>query len=140
MKVDYLRIFLKHGPFPDVEVKESEAKTAIGALCELYEEGFTDVIYVCGSDRVEEFREMLGKYNGKPTKSGIIPYEFNSLEIISAGERDPDADDVSGMSASKMRSLASEGNLEEFIKGVPTDARDLAVSYYSDVRKGMGLE
>ena len=83
---------------------------------------------------------MLGKYNGKPTKSGIIPYEFNSLEIISAGERDPDADDVSGMSASKMRSLASEGNLEEFIKGVPTDARDLAVSYYLDVRKGMGLE
>lgn len=139
-KVDYLRIFLKHGPYPDVEVKESEAKTAIGALCELYEKGFTDIIYICGSDRVEEFREMLGKYNGKPTKAGVIPYEFNSLEIVSAGERDPDAEDVSGMSASKMRALATEGNLEEFIKGVPTDARDLAVSYYNDVREGLGLE
>ena len=140
IKVDYLRIFLKHGPFPDVEVRESEARTAIRALSELYEDGFTDVVYICGSDRVEEFKELLGKYNGKPTKAGIIPYEFNSLEIVSAGERDPDADDVSGMSASKMRALASEGNLEEFIKGVPVDARDLAISYYEDVRAGMGLE
>ena len=83
---------------------------------------------------------MLGKYNGKPTKSGVIPYEFNSLEIVSAGERDPDADDISGMSASKMSDLSSEGNLDEFIKWVPTYARDLAISYYKDVREGMGLE
>lgn len=140
VKLDYLRVFLSHSEYNDVEVKESPVINAIGALSELYNEGITDIVYICGSDRIDDFKVMLDRYNGKPTKSGVIPYQFDSLEIVSAGERDPDADDVSGMSASKMRALAKEGKEEEFIKGVPTDARDLAISYYHDVRAEMGLE
>ena len=70
------------------------------------------VVLVVGSDRVNEFKTLLNKYNGKD-------YTFDSIEIVSAGDRDPDANDVSGMSASKMRMLAAAGKPDEFKKGLP---------------------
>ena len=85
------------------------------ALSKLDKEGYTDVVMVVCADRVNEFRRGMKKYIG-PNKL----YKFKSFEVISAGERDPDADDVTGMSASKMRAVAKEGNIAAFKLGVPS--------------------
>ena len=59
-------------------------------------DGYAGVRIVGGGDRVAEFEKLSGNYNGKL-------YQFDTLEVRSAGDRDPDGDDVSGMSASKQR-------------------------------------
>ena len=73
--------------------------------------GYTNVILVAGSDRVSQFTDFLNKYNGKD-------YKFDSIKVVSAGERDPDSDGVEGMSASKMRQFAQDGDFESFSKAV----------------------
>ena len=75
---------------------------------------------------------LLNKYNGKD-------FTFDSIDVVSAGERDPDADDVSGMSHCKMRQLASDGNEKEFKKGLPRKLKGSASAVYDMVRAGMKL-
>jgi hypothetical protein len=101
----------------------------------LYKQGYTDVTMVVGSDRVREFDTILKKYNGVSSRHGL--YDFDSIKVVSAGERDPDAEGATGMSASKMRAAAAKGDLNNFKKGLPrgVDADKLM----KDVRKGMKL-
>jgi RNA polymerase sigma factor (sigma-70 family) len=94
-------------------VKKSNARNVIQILQSLEQEGYTDVTMIVGSDRVPEFKKLLNAYNGKE-------YKFDKITIVSAGERDPDADDVSGMSASKMRALAVDNKDAEFMRGAPS--------------------
>ena len=95
--------------FGNVVIK-SNARTVIEIMQSLDKEKFTDVTMIVGSDRVKEFEVLLNKYNGKE-------YKMNTIAIVSAGERDPDAEGVAGMSASKMRQLAKEKKEKEFIAG-----------------------
>jgi hypothetical protein len=123
--------------FPDITIGHEAVKTPVLALEYLQGQGYTDVIFVAGSDRVEGFQKLFDTYNGQPDKTGKIPFKFNSIRVVSAGERDPDADDVSGMSASKMRAAAASDDLQSFAQGVP-DKR-LAQTMYDAVRAGMGV-
>ena len=91
---------------------------------------------VVGSDRVTEFETLLNKYNGVNGRHGY--YGFDNIEVVSAGERDPDAEGVTGMSASKMRAAAVDGDFDTFKMGVPSGFRD-ALKLYNDVRKNMGI-
>jgi hypothetical protein len=94
---------------------------------------------VAGSDRTGEYEKILHKYNGVKGTHGY--FKFRGIHVHSAGERDPDAEGVSGMSASKMRSHASKGNFKEFKKGIPSHvAPEHAKELYSDVRKGMQVK
>ena len=126
--------------FPGVNVGHQSVRTPVQALEMLQGLGYTDLIFVAGSDRVDGFQKMFDTYNGKPDKSGKIPFEFNTLKVVSAGERDPDAEGAEGMSASKMRLAAAEGNREAFVKGVPATAKKVATAMYDAVRKGMGIK
>ena len=83
------------------KISTDKMTTAIDAMVNLYKEKYTDVIMIVGSDRVKEFDALLKKYNGKRARHGF--YKFKSIRVVSAGERDPDVEGVSGMSASKMR-------------------------------------
>jgi nicotinic acid mononucleotide adenylyltransferase len=116
----------------DVEVKKSKARTIIEVLKEIEAEGIKDIVLVVGSDRVTEFKTLLNRYNGKD-------YNFNSIKVISAGKRDPDAEGVEGMSASKIREYAAKGDFEKFKKGVPFLPK-VAKELYDKVRKGMGIK
>jgi hypothetical protein len=111
------------------------AKGNIIQLLQSFErEGIKEIHLVVGSDRTKEFETLLNKYNGKD-------YKFNKIEIHSAGERDPDSDDADGMSASKMRSAANDGDYKSFAKGVTKKLTDVyAKKMYNDVRKGLGLK
>ena len=102
-------------------------------------EKYDKLILVVGSDRVDDFTSLLNSYNGIKSKHGF--YEYKEIKVYSAGERDPDADGASGMSASKMRSAATKGDFESFISGASSELtikekRNLM----NDVRKGLKLD
>jgi RNA polymerase sigma factor (sigma-70 family) len=124
--------------FPDVNVGHQSVRTPVQALEKMQSLGYTDIIFVAGSDRVDGFQKLFDTYNGQPDKSGNVPFKFNSIKVVSAGERDPDADGAEGMSASKMRAAAAAGDLEAFAQGVPD--KKLAQTMYDAVRKGMGVK
>lgn len=116
-----------------------KVKNVFDAVTEIYNDGFKNITMVVGSDRINEFNTLLKKYNGVKGRHGL--YNFNKINVISAGDRDPDADDVSGMSASKMRSLANEGDFTQFSQGLPRNVSNSdAKKVYNEVRKGMGLK
>jgi nicotinic acid mononucleotide adenylyltransferase len=128
-KVKFMRAM-----FPSHARKISSARnlaTIIQAAQALEKEGFTSLVVVAGSDRTREFQTLLNKYNGKD-------YSFESIDIVSAGERDPDAEGVSGMSASKMRAAASSKDFKSFKTGLPRSFRQAKVMF-DTVRKGMNL-
>jgi len=117
-----------------------DVKTIFDAANAIYNEGFVNVIMVVGSDRITEFKSLLTKYNGK-TGQRYGFYNFRTIDVISAGERDPDSEGVDGMSASKMRAAASDNDFNQFTKGLPKnfsnkDSKDL----FNAVRSGMGLK
>lgn len=112
-------------------IKKSEARSIIEVAKELSSQ-YDNLIVVVGQDRIAEFQRLLNAYNGKE-------YNFKKIEIISAGERDPDSDDVSGMSASKLRSLAVAKDFEAFKHGLPTKLQTHAKDVYDTLLKGMGL-
>lgn len=136
-KVKYARkMFPKHARSIMYAPK---VKNALAALSQLYDEGFKKVVMVSGSDRVNEYAVRLQKYNGKKTTAGF--YNFQSIDVVSAGERDPDAEGPSGMSATKMRDAAKENDFTTFSQGLPKAVKNAdAKAIYNDVRKGLGLK
>ena len=95
---------------------------------------YKNLILVVGSDRVEGFSKLLNSYNGKE-------YHFDTIEVLSAGERDPDSDSVSGMSGTKMRLAAKDNDFESFKKGLPNNFTSVdAKRMMGELRSGMGLE
>ena len=112
----------------------SELRTIFDVLTSLNEDGYTEVTIVVGGDRVSEFNSLAQKYNGKT-------YQYDRIDVVSAGDRDPDADGVEGMSASKMRKSAAEDDFETFRQGIP-DQMSLKdkEKLFKAVRSGMQLE
>ena len=136
LKVAYMRkMFPKHRRNI---IADKNAKTAIMIAEMLFEEGYKNLVMVAGSDRVKEFSDLLNRYNDAPDKKGNQLFKFDSVQVISAGERDPDAEGVEGMSASKMRAAAANGDKDAFLTGLPKGFKD-GVKLYRDVRKYMGI-
>ena len=94
---------------------------------------------VAGSDRVAESLEKTIKLHIMCRNSRHGYYGFDNIEVVSAGERDPDAEGVTGMSASKMRyNPASANDFDQFKLGLPSGFKQL-MSIFKDVRKYMGI-
>ena len=120
-------------------ISNPKCKSAIHVLTKLYDAGYDKVMMVVGSDRIKDFDKLLNKYNGKKATHGF--YEFpHDVEVVSAGERDPDAQGVEGMSASKMRKAAVDGDLDSFKSGVPNMSDSDKEKLYNDVRKWMNVK
>ena len=134
LKIAYMR---KMFPKYKNNILVDKARNVFEIANTLYNKGHTSIICVVGSDRVREFETLLNKYNGVEGKKHGF-YKFDSIKVISAGQRDPDADDLSGMSASKMRDAAKDGNKDLFLQGLPKGFRD-GDKLYRDVRKYMGI-
>tara|TARA_B100000959_G_C14784299_1_gene542860 strand:- start:52 stop:888 length:837 start_codon:yes stop_codon:yes gene_type:complete len=106
----------------------------------MHNQGYTDINMVAGSDRVREFDTILKKYNNIKSRHGF--YNFKSIKVTSAGERDPDASGTRGMSGTKMRDAVANSDFNSFKKGLPssfagtTPAKDL----FKAVAKGMRVK
>lgn len=98
-------------------VVQSKARQVFQIAAELEKAGYKEIIMVVGSDRVKEFEGLLKKYNGKD-------YEFDSIKVVSAGERDPDAQGVEGMSGTKLRAIAKAGDFDVFKQAAASGLSD----------------
>jgi hypothetical protein len=128
---------LKHAkrffPNTNLHAATKESPTFIHQLRDLHKSGVTHLTMVAGSDRVEEYKKILDRYNG-PGKD----FNFKSVNVVSAGERDPDAEGVSGMSASKMRAHAAANSFRGFKGGIPKHvSQEHAREMFDDVKRGM---
>lgn len=110
--------------------------TALHAATMLYDAGYTSVTFVAGSDRLDQFRKLLVDYNGVEGK-GHGYYKFADIDFASSGERDPDADGLAGVSASRAREAAAAGDIEAFAQA--TGAGKLTKELYAAVRAGMNI-
>ena len=135
-KVKHIRkMFPKHARNVMMDKK---IKNVFDVAASLYSSGYRNVTMVVGEDRIIEFKTLLNKYNNVKARHGF--YNFKRINIVSAGARDPDAEGVEGMSASKQRANASANDFVSFSQGVPrTMSNKDARSLFNDVRKGMGL-
>ena len=101
-------------------------------ILKFFDKMYGEIYMIAGSDRIREFQALADKYNGKE-------YNYKSIKVVSSGERDPDAEGVTGMSASKMREMAKNDDYRSFKKGVvglnDSDTRKL----FNAVRKGMDI-
>jgi hypothetical protein len=132
-KVAYMKkMFRKYAK----NIITSKARNVFDIAVELHNKGHRAIVMVVGSDRVQEFDRLLNQYNGVEGRHGY--YGFDDIRVVSAGERDPDAEGVEGMSASKMRAAAAQGDYDSFIMGLPRNFGD-AKKLYDDVRKNMGV-
>ena len=129
------KMFPKHGRNI---IEDKNAKTALHIASILHDQGFTKITMVVGSDRVKEFEKILKQYNGSKGRHGFYDFK-DGINIASAGERDPDAEGVSGMSASKMRQAATDGDFKSFSKGLPK-AYGEDMTLFNLIRKRMGLK
>lgn len=120
-------------------ILNKKLRNVFDIVTSLFNEGFKNIVMVVGSDRIREFDVLLKKYNDVKGKHGY--YNFNTINVISAGDRDPDADDVSGMSASKMRAAAAENNFTAFTQGLPKSASTPdAKKVFNLIRTAMGIK
>ena len=115
-------------------VNDPQNRTIFDVLKKAHMDGYTNIRIIGGGDRVAEFEKLSNNYNGKL-------YAFDNVEVRSAGDRDPDGDDVSGMSASKQRKAAAEGDFASFRKGVPSTLNNKqARELYNNLRAAMQIK
>ena len=115
----------------NAEMIDSEAKTIIDVVVDIANKGYNNLIFVGGSDRLDDMVSLIRKYNDKPNAEGNS-YHFDSIEGVSAGERDPDSDNVEGISGTKLRQMAIDGDFEGF-------KNNLAFSDESTIKEVMKL-
>ena len=115
-------------------VNDPQNRTIFDVLKKAHMDGYAGVRIVGGADRQKEFDKLINNYNG-------LKYDFDTVEVRSAGDRDPDAEDITGMSASKQRKYAAENDFENFLKGVPTAMnKKVAKDLFNNIRKGMNIK
>ena len=114
-------------------MNDTNARTIFDVLNGANNAGYANVKIVGGADRVKEFTKLANNYNGKL-------YDFDKVDVISSGDRDPDAEGVEGLSASRMRLAASENDFKAFSKGLPKDLdKDTKKQIFTAVRSSMGI-
>ena len=132
---EHKKEYLKH-VHPDVNFEHStkEHPHFLAQLKKFHQEGHTHATMVVGSDRVKQFKALAHKYNGKE-------YNYKKIHILSAGQRDPDAEGVSGISGTKMRNHASGNDYKSFKAGLhPNHNDEHAKKLFKATRQGMNLQ
>tara|TARA_B110001454_G_scaffold98128_1_gene92855 strand:- start:427 stop:888 length:462 start_codon:yes stop_codon:yes gene_type:complete len=120
--------------FPQSNIKAAGGtQRTFMEILKFYNKIYGEVIMVAGSDRIREFQALADKYNGTEE------YEYKSVKVVSSGERDPDAEGVAGMSASKMREMAKNNDFRSFKSGITSLSDNDSKELFSAVKKGMGI-
>ena len=115
-------------------VNDGANRTIFDVLKKAHNDGYTNVRIVAGQDRVKEFDKLSQNYNGKL-------YQFDNMEVLSSGDRDPDAEGMEGLSSSRMRLAAAEGDFKTFRAGLPEGTpRKMAMTLFDTVRQTMNVQ
>ena len=112
---------------------DANTRTIFDVLKKAHADGYENVRIVGGADRVGEFSKLANNYNG-------TLYQFNNVEVVSAGDRDPDAEGIEGLSASRLRLAAAENDYKTFKMAMPDNMTPKEVKdLYNTLRMSMGI-
>ena len=115
-------------------VNDGANRTIFDVLKKAHNDGYANVRIVAGQDRVKEFDKLSQNYNGQL-------YQFDNMEVVSSGDRDPDAEGMEGLSSSRMRLAAAEGDFKTFRAGLPEGVpRKSALELFDTVRQSMNVK
>ena len=115
-------------------VNDGANRTIFDVLKKAHNDGYTNVRIIAGQDRVKEFDKLSQNYNGQL-------YQFDNMEVVSSGDRDPDAEGMEGLSSSRMRLAAAEGDFKTFRAGLPEGTpRKMAMTLFDTVRQTMNVQ
>ena len=148
-KVKFLRGFFPDVTFvTDATIERPEdgpgpVRTPFDVLRWLEQQGYKNVYMIAGSDRVGEFKKIMGAYVASinPSVDPEKAYQFDIFDVISAGQRDPDSEGAEGASGTKAREFAINGQQEEFVNlAAPSSGNEqLKISLYNALRKALGV-
>lgn len=110
-------------------VNDANTKTIFDVLRMAHNNGYSGVRIIGGADRVKEFEKLSNQYNGQL-------YQFDNIQVVSSGDRDPDAKGVEGMSASRMRLAAAEGDFKTFRSGLPPEVKPSEAKELFNILRG----
>ena len=131
------KITLMRAMFPQHSeriVNDGANRTIFDVLKKAHNDGYSNIRIIAGQDRVKEFDKLSQNYNGQL-------YQFDNMQVISSGERDPDSEGVEGLSSSRMRLAAAEGDFKTFRAGLPQDLpRKMAMTLFDTVRQSMNVK
>ena len=125
-KVSYAKKF-----FEGVHIGDKGCETIYDVLNKLKDMGYEHLVYVCGEDEYVPFGKIIHEYNEKNKA-------FESVKIVQAGDRKEDSEGTDGISATKVRKLAKDGDYEAFSNSIPD--RKYAKGLYNDLRSAMKLD
>jgi hypothetical protein len=124
LKITYMKEMFPE--YVDNIMDSEEFNTIFDVLIFLNEEGYTGVNIVCGAERVSEIDNLANKNNGKV-------YDYTSINVISAGEKDADA------ASDAARKAAAEGDFESFKKMLPPTFKK-SKQLFADLQKSMNVK
>ena len=105
--------------FPKVKI-QSLGESFFSSVIKQLNEKYKNVVIIAGADQFDEFKKLK---------------ESASVEIISIGTKDPDAENA------KMKQIANKGIYEDFKKSLPSTIRDIdGKRLMNELRIGMGVE
>ncbi len=117
--------------FGDIINTNKTIKTPFDVLEHLNKKKFSKVVFVVGSDRVVEFQRNMSKF----VKSDLD--NIKDFSVVSAGDRDPDAEGVKGISGSKMREYVKKDKFKKFSAGLMTNNSKLSKKVFKELQKRM---
>lgn len=138
------KVSIMRGLFPHANIaSDPDVRNPIEAVKKMSQKGYRHVKLIAGQDRIPQFQASIGAYVKKKTDKDFDPkkhIDLDSFEVVSAGDRDPDAEGVQGASGTKMREFVRKGDFGSFAKSVPTNNAKLARRMFNAMRKGMAVK
>jgi hypothetical protein len=124
--------------FPGVNfVDDPSMKTAFAICKKLADEGYEDVTFVVGSDRVDDFKTQLGKYVKPKTAKDFNPkihYPFKKFQVVSSGSR------KKGISGTDLRNAVRKGDFATFARASAARDKALAKKIYATTKAQLNEE
>ena len=120
--------------FGNVINTDTSIKTPFDVLEKLNNDKYQKVVFVVGSDRVRDFERGMSKFIDSDLEN------IKDFSVVSAGERDPDAEGVAGMSGSKMRDFVIKDKFGKFKEGLMTKNVRLAKAVFKEIGKKLKIK
>lgn len=134
-KLKHMKRAFGHLSDTTITTSSKEKPTIMHHAAEAYKSGVKNLVIAGGSDRADEYKQKLTKYNGVTGKPHG-EFHFDSISVANTGER------KAGVSGTDMRKHAAAGNYNQFKSGLPSKLKASAThakEMYNDVRKGMNV-
>ena len=125
LPIDLKRYYIE-GFYPEIGSTVQDTGTNLFEIMQSLDGKYKDVLFICGSDRQDDFQKTLDRYNG-------TLYNFENIKALQAGYDRT----VCMYSSTMMRAAVMEHDYERFSTALPGEDDMLKMKMFHDVMKHM---